>query len=474
MIADERVIPLKKLICMTACCALLFAGCNAHEHKYTDTVVPPTCTEMGYTVHSCGCGETYFSDYRTTATHSFGDWIAGVTATLTEGGEEYRLCKTCGYLQTRNTQNASVLPKVYLSSEGSVFYSHGELHFTCDSNSLVGEGKPEIQLLFTKNGSLFPVDLGWGEQSAYRLDPCTPDLTYARASAAEALWDACTKLREDASEAPVSRLYPVGGGYLVQVYHDDDYLGIYRLTPPMGGWAYAASQGGPAAVFRGSKHSAECLFLTSPVYDEEGFALQYCSTENGEWAKESFEAFINFVRKSSDGDFKEKLSEYTDLTALMDHFLLTVLFGSGNGDTEGTLWSTADGVHWLPSFSPLHTAYGLTEDGKQTSAALGIPIPVENTSVAYEGDNLLWQRLCNVFGEELRVRYTRLRATALHSPTALYRSVLQQQAAAEAELLEMEKNLLPSLSQNAVKVETLKDYIQDRLAAMDAWLGAFE
>ena len=158
----------------------------------------------------------------------------------------------------------------------------------------------------------------------------------------------------------------------------------------------------------------------------------------------------------------------------MDHFLLTVLFGSGNGDTEGTLWSTADGVHWHPSFSPLHTAYGLTEEGKQTSAALGIPIPIENASVAYEGDNLLWQRLCNVFGEELRVRYTRLRATALHSPTALYRSVLQQQAAAEAELLEMEKNLLPSLSQNAVKVETLKDYIQDRLAAMDAWLGAFE
>ncbi len=462
---------MKKILCLAACCALLLAGCNAHEHQYTDTIVPPTCTEMGYTAHSCGCGETYFSDYRTTLTHSFGDWVAGITATLTEGGEEYRICKACGHLQTRDTQNTSVLPKVYLSSEGSVFYSHGELHFTCDSNTLVGAGKPEIQLLFTKNGSLFPVDLGWGEQSAYRLDPCTPDLTYARAAAAEVLWDACAQLRENASDTLGAHLYSVGGGYFVQVYHDEVYLGIYRLTPPMGGWAYTASQNSPAAVFRGNKHSAECLFLTEPIYDEEGFALQYCSTESGEWAKESFGQFVRFVQNSSDEEFKEQLSGYTDLTALMDYFLLTVFFGSGNGDTEGTLWSTADGVHWLPAFSPLHTAYGLTAEGKQTDASLEIPAPAGGLSVAYEGDNLLWQRLCGVFNEELRARYAQLRATVLRSPAVLYRSLLQQQEAAEAELLELEKNLLPSLSQNAVKVETLEEYIQNRIVAMDAWIG---
>ena len=32
------------------------------------------------------------------------------------------------------------------------------------------------------NGNSFPVDLGWGAQAVYRLDPCLPDLTFARAA----------------------------------------------------------------------------------------------------------------------------------------------------------------------------------------------------------------------------------------------------------------------------------------------------
>lgn len=464
---------MKKLLCLGICCLLLLAGCAPHEHQYIDTVIPPTCTEMGYTVHNCACGETYYSDYRTTSTHSFGSWIVGVAATLTEGGEEYRLCKSCGYLQTRETGNTSALPKVYLSSRGSVFYSHGELHFTCDSNARTEEGKPEIQLLFTKNGSLFPVDLGWGEKSAYRLDPCIPDLTYARAAAAQVLWDACAQLRKSAGQAPEWIPSLIGGGFPVQVYRDDVYLGLYRLTPPLGDWAYTfpGYEGSPTAVFRSNLHSPECLFTTNPVFDEEGFVLQYCSSESTEWAKKSFEKFSHFIRTASDEDFKERLSDYTDLTALMDQFLLTVLFGSGEGDTAGMLWSTADGKHWVPSFAPLHTAYGLRTDGKQSASTLGVPPPAEEGGVAYTGENLLWQRLCALFGEELQTRYAQLRATVLRSPALLYRSFAEQQKEIEAELLELEKELLPAYSQSAVTGEALENYIKNRLSAMDLWMG---
>jgi len=155
----------------------------------------------------------------------------------------------------------------------------------------------------------------------------------------------------------------------------------------------------------------------------------------------------------------------------MDHFLLTVYFGSGNGDTTGTLWSTADGVHWIPSFSPLHTAYGLTEKGVQTSATLGVPAPDGEGGVSYQGDSLLWQRLCKVFGEELKTRYAQLRATVLRSPAILYESFLQQQKGIEAGLLETESTLQPEIAENAVTAETLSRYIQTRLSAMDQWMG---
>ena len=35
---------------------------NSHVHAYTSTVTAPTCTEEGYTTHSCSCGDSYTTD----------------------------------------------------------------------------------------------------------------------------------------------------------------------------------------------------------------------------------------------------------------------------------------------------------------------------------------------------------------------------------------------------------------------------
>lgn len=39
-----------------------FTGCNVkesetHTHSYSATTVAPTCTENGYTLHECSCGD---------------------------------------------------------------------------------------------------------------------------------------------------------------------------------------------------------------------------------------------------------------------------------------------------------------------------------------------------------------------------------------------------------------------------------
>ncbi len=53
----------------------------AHTHKYTDTVLKPTCTEGGYTTHTCACGHSY-KDSETKATgHSFKDGKCTVCGT---------------------------------------------------------------------------------------------------------------------------------------------------------------------------------------------------------------------------------------------------------------------------------------------------------------------------------------------------------------------------------------------------------
>lgn len=53
-----------------------------YEHKYTDTVIPPTCTERGCTVHLCACGDKREDSYTPPLGHSY------------KGG----ICVRCGIL----------------------------------------------------------------------------------------------------------------------------------------------------------------------------------------------------------------------------------------------------------------------------------------------------------------------------------------------------------------------------------------
>ena len=44
-----------------------------HDHSYTKTVTPPTCTEDGYTTYTCSCGTSYKADYVAALGHDFGE-----------------------------------------------------------------------------------------------------------------------------------------------------------------------------------------------------------------------------------------------------------------------------------------------------------------------------------------------------------------------------------------------------------------
>ena len=73
-------------------------------HSYTTAVTEPTCTDQGYTTHTCGvCGHSYVDDYTPITDHSFGEWETTKEATWTEKGEQQRKCK-CGATETREIE----------------------------------------------------------------------------------------------------------------------------------------------------------------------------------------------------------------------------------------------------------------------------------------------------------------------------------------------------------------------------------
>ena len=105
-----------------------------HEHKYTDTVIPPTCTERGCTVHLCACGDKREDSYTPPLGHNY------------KGG----ICVRCGILDpNRDTQHEHdfipTVTKPTCLTEGFTTYtcSCGEC-YTKDYVSAVGH-KTQLQ-----------------------------------------------------------------------------------------------------------------------------------------------------------------------------------------------------------------------------------------------------------------------------------------------------------------------------------------
>ena len=71
------------------------------EHTYTSAVTAPTCTEQGFTTHTCRCGDSYVDTYTPANGHSFGDWTTTKTPTCTASGTERRDCANCDHYETR-------------------------------------------------------------------------------------------------------------------------------------------------------------------------------------------------------------------------------------------------------------------------------------------------------------------------------------------------------------------------------------
>jgi len=75
------------------------------SHDYKAVVTEPTCTEGGYTTHTCSCGDSYVDTYVDALGHDFSKKLIATTtlaskATCTEAAKYYYSCKHCEALGT--------------------------------------------------------------------------------------------------------------------------------------------------------------------------------------------------------------------------------------------------------------------------------------------------------------------------------------------------------------------------------------
>ena len=74
---------------------------EAYGHSYQEVVTAPTCTEKGYTTHTCGrCGDSYVDSYVDAKGHSWDSGKVTTAATCTTAGVGTYACSTCKETKT--------------------------------------------------------------------------------------------------------------------------------------------------------------------------------------------------------------------------------------------------------------------------------------------------------------------------------------------------------------------------------------
>ena len=100
-------------------------------HDYTKTVTAPTCTALGYTVYECkNCDYKYISDYTDKINHSY---IADVTEpTCTASGYTVYTCENCGKTYTADYKDMTGhKPSEWIIDIPATIEQAGEKHIEC-------------------------------------------------------------------------------------------------------------------------------------------------------------------------------------------------------------------------------------------------------------------------------------------------------------------------------------------------------
>ena len=80
----------------------------SHTHSYKDVVTAPTCTEKGYTTHTCSCGDSYVDTYVDALGHAWDNGKVTKEPTATETGVRTYTCTRCNETKTESIPVVSV------------------------------------------------------------------------------------------------------------------------------------------------------------------------------------------------------------------------------------------------------------------------------------------------------------------------------------------------------------------------------
>ena len=117
--------------------------CNratAHQHSYTAVVTEPTCTEKGYTTHTCACGDSYVDTYVDALGHAWDNGKVTKEPTETETGVKTFTCTRCGETKTETIPATGVMDVTEMFTDVSHSWADDGIQYCVTHQLMSGIG----------------------------------------------------------------------------------------------------------------------------------------------------------------------------------------------------------------------------------------------------------------------------------------------------------------------------------------------
>ena len=454
---------------------------------YSVEVIPPTCTDGGYSLYTNPeTGEVVMEDVVPAVGHIFGSWQITEEATLLTPGSRSRICESCGETQTARAYYEGSLSVIALEGDltgigkksevpmqASLFLEEGEIESFASlkhqGHSSLQFSKKNYTLKLWKDDQLTEKNKltlsHWNKENKYILKADYLDPTMCRNLICADVWADVAASREDLPEnfTELSN-YGAVDGFPALLYINGEFQGIYNMNLHKDDDLFGMEEDAYHAVMITNDSTApEAFFKGEAAFaDTSPWEVEFCGTAEETWAKDKLNELIRFVMESDDATFRKELHKYLDVNSAVDYLLSIYALGLTNhGADELVLVCYGKNDPWICSMYDMETGFGLSSDGK-TFLPAEVFLPGADSAT----DNLLWDRLWQNFYPELCARYTELRQSVF-APEALIGRVTDFTAPIPEEAYEANDALHEDYPAAKTGLAQMADYIEKRMELTD-------
>lgn len=282
-------------------------------------------------------------------------------------------------------------------SEELEFESYATIKWQGNSSLRFKKKNYNIKLYSDENREeKYKVDTGWGNEYKYCLKANFIDQTHARNIVTASLSADIQKKYNLFENTPN---YGVIDGFPVEVYNNNEFLGLYTWNIPKDEWLLGLD-----------KNNINHIAIMPKEPEGENYSAYDSYDVNTDWEFEAgheqsinkFNRVLKFIIDSNNEEFKTNFEKYFNLDATLNYYVLLEMAMLIDNVDRNIIMVTYDGNIWYPTHYDLDISWGTNWTGLRTHRY------TTDIETYFEG-NLFFIKFRDNFKKEIANRYFELR-----------------------------------------------------------------